>query len=170
MGEVRAHFKLTIPRLLSAQNACTRSGVCIEKCPPIGEFHSAFDRVGRYSRSTNETLAAHLVFCPDLKESSRMCIRKAIYTLRVSMRINIDIDDALMAAAIKAGGFATKKETVEEALRLLVRKQTYQGIRALRGTVRWVGDLSQMRQDRVDYREPIIVKKSLAKRLKKTAQ
>jgi Arc/MetJ family transcription regulator len=86
------------------------------------------------------------------------------------MRINIDIDDALMAAAMKAGGFATKKETVEEALRLLVRKQAYEGIRALRGTVVWAGDLSQMRRDRVDYREPIIVKKALAKRLKKTAQ
>jgi hypothetical protein len=39
MGEVRAHFKLTIPRLLSAQNACARSGVSIEKRPPINEFH-----------------------------------------------------------------------------------------------------------------------------------
>jgi Arc/MetJ family transcription regulator len=168
MGEVRAHFKLTIPPLLSAQDACTRSGVFIEKCPPIGEFHSAFDRVGRYSRSNNETLAAHLVFCPDLKESSRMCIRKAIYTLRVSMRINID--DALMTAAIKADGFMTKKEAIDEALRLLLRKQAYQGIRALRGTVACVGNLSQMRQDRVDYCEPIVVKKALAKRLKKTAQ
>ena len=80
------------------------------------------------------------------------------------MRINIDIDDAVMAAAMKAGGFATKKETVEEALRLLVRKQAYEGIRAVRGAVAWVGNLSQMRQDRVDYCEPIVVKKALAKR------
>jgi Arc/MetJ family transcription regulator len=115
-------------------------------------------------------LAAHFFFCPDLKERSRMCIRKAIYSLRVSMRINIDIDDTLMAAAMKAGDFTTKKETVQEALRLLVRKQTYQGIRALRGTVAWVGDLSQMRRDRADYRVPIVVGKALAKRLKKTAQ
>jgi antitoxin ParD1/3/4 len=86
------------------------------------------------------------------------------------MRTNIDIDDTLMAAAMKAGGFKTKKEAVEEALRLLVRKQTYEGVRAMRSTVEWEGDLSQMRQDRVDYREPIIVKKALAKRLKKTAQ
>jgi Arc/MetJ family transcription regulator len=78
------------------------------------------------------------------------------------MRINIDIDEALMSAAMKAGGFTTKKETVEEALRLLVRKQAYQGIRALRGTVAWRGDLSQMRRDRVDYREPIVVKKNLS--------
>lgn len=86
------------------------------------------------------------------------------------MRINIDIDDALMAAAMKAGGFTTKKEAVEEGLRLLVRKHVCGGIGALRGTVAWVGNLSQMRQDRVDYCEPIVVKKALAKRLKKTAQ
>lgn len=86
------------------------------------------------------------------------------------MRIDIDIDDTLMAAAMKAGGFTTEKETVEQGLRLLVRKQAYQGIRALRGTVAWVGDLSQMRRDRADYREPIVVKKALAKRLKNTAQ
>ncbi len=83
------------------------------------------------------------------------------------MRTTIDIDDTLMAAAMKAGDFTTKKETVEEALRLLVRKQTYQGIRALRGTVAWVGDLSQMRQGRSDYRVPLIVKKAVAKPLKK---
>jgi antitoxin ParD1/3/4 len=41
------------------------------------------------------------------------------------MRTTINIDDALMAAAMKAGGFTTKKETVEEALCLLVRKQAY---------------------------------------------
>jgi Arc/MetJ family transcription regulator len=83
------------------------------------------------------------------------------------MRTTINIDDALMAAAMKAGGFTTKKETVEEALCLLVRKQAYQGIRALRDTVAWVGDLSQMRRDRVDYRVPLIVKKAVAKPLKK---
>jgi Arc/MetJ family transcription regulator len=86
------------------------------------------------------------------------------------MATNIDIDDTLMAAAMKAGGFTTNKETVEVALRLLLRMQSYQGIRALRGKVEWVGNLSQMRRDRVDYRVPIVVNKALAKRLKITAQ
>lgn len=84
------------------------------------------------------------------------------------MRTTIDIDETLMAAAMKEGGFTTEKETVEEALRLLVRKHAYQGICALRGTVAWMGNLSQMRRDRLDYREPIVVKKALTKRLKKT--
>jgi Arc/MetJ family transcription regulator len=38
------------------------------------------------------------------------------------MRTNIDIDDELMAKAMKAAGTKTKKETVEEGLKALVRK------------------------------------------------
>jgi len=37
------------------------------------------------------------------------------------MRTNIEIDDVLMREAQKASGHATKKQTVEEALRLMIR-------------------------------------------------
>jgi Arc/MetJ family transcription regulator len=37
------------------------------------------------------------------------------------IRMNIEIDDGLMAEAQKVSGHATKKQTVEEALRLMVR-------------------------------------------------
>ena len=37
------------------------------------------------------------------------------------MRTNIDIDDTLMAEAQKASGQSTNKQTVEQALRLLIR-------------------------------------------------
>jgi Arc/MetJ family transcription regulator len=37
------------------------------------------------------------------------------------MRVTIDIDDMLMAQAQRACGLATKKRTVEEALRLMIR-------------------------------------------------
>lgn len=53
------------------------------------------------------------------------------------MRTNIVIDDELMNAAMKAGGFKTKKDAVEEGLRLLARRATYQNIRALRGKLNW---------------------------------
>ncbi|WP_295550844.1 type II toxin-antitoxin system VapB family antitoxin [uncultured Pseudacidovorax sp.] len=56
------------------------------------------------------------------------------------MRTNIVIDDALMEAAMKAGGFSTKKEAVEEGLRLLARRKAYQDLRALRGKLTWAGD------------------------------
>lgn len=53
------------------------------------------------------------------------------------MRTNIVIDDELMEAAMKAGGFKTKKDAVEEGLRLLARRAVYQNIRALRGKLNW---------------------------------
>lgn len=54
------------------------------------------------------------------------------------MRTNIDIDDNLMAAAQEATGLPTKRAVVEEGLRTLVRLQEQQGIRALRGRIRFV--------------------------------
>ena len=56
------------------------------------------------------------------------------------MRTNIVIDDKLMAAAMAAGGFTTKKEAVEEGLRLLARRKTYQQLLALGGQLQWAGD------------------------------
>ena len=53
------------------------------------------------------------------------------------MRTNIVIDDQLMQAAMSAGNFKTKKDAVEEGLRLLARRQVYQNIRALRGKIHW---------------------------------
>ena len=53
------------------------------------------------------------------------------------MRTNIDIDDTLMAAAMEAGGFTTKREAVEEGLRLLRRRKVYEGLLALRGQLQW---------------------------------
>ena len=61
------------------------------------------------------------------------------------MRTNIVIDDALMAQAMKAGDFKTKKEAVQEGLRLLARRAAYQNLRALRGKLQWSleGDWTQ---------------------------
>jgi len=53
------------------------------------------------------------------------------------MRTNIEIDDALMARAMAAGDFKTKKEAVEEGLRLLARQKAYKDILALRGKLHW---------------------------------
>lgn len=61
------------------------------------------------------------------------------------MRTNIVIDDQLMADAMEASGCKTKKEAVEEGLRMLVRRRRQQEIRKLRGHVRWEGDLDEMR-------------------------
>ncbi len=64
------------------------------------------------------------------------------------MRTNIDIDDDLLAQAMAATGLATKKATVEEALRRVVRRhQQVQAIQDMAGTG-WMGDLADMREGR----------------------
>lgn len=57
------------------------------------------------------------------------------------MRTNIDIDDALMKKAMKASSTRTKKATVEEALRLMVRIRAQEALGNLFGKVQWEGDL-----------------------------
>jgi Arc/MetJ family transcription regulator len=53
------------------------------------------------------------------------------------MRTNIILDDDLVAQAMKAGPFKTKKEAVDAGLRLLARQAAYRDILALRGKLRW---------------------------------
>jgi Arc/MetJ family transcription regulator len=64
------------------------------------------------------------------------------------MRTNIDIDDELMAEALRRSGAPTKRAAVEEGLRLLIQTRRQGGLRKLRGTVKWTGDLDAMRTDR----------------------
>ena len=63
------------------------------------------------------------------------------------MRTNIVIDDQLMQEALTASGCRTKREAVEEGLRLLVRFRAQEQIRAARGKIPWDGDLDAMRRD-----------------------
>jgi Arc/MetJ family transcription regulator len=65
------------------------------------------------------------------------------------MRMNIDIDDDLMAEALKATGLKTKRETVEAGLRLLARRARQAAAADLFGAVEWAGDLDADRRDTV---------------------
>ena len=53
------------------------------------------------------------------------------------MRTNIEIDDKLMQAAMAAGNFKTKREAVEEGLRMIKRRKAYDALLAARGTLHW---------------------------------
>ncbi len=64
------------------------------------------------------------------------------------MRTNIDIDDALMSQAMKAGPYQTKKEAVEAGLKLLARQVAYREILKWRGKLKWEGDES------IDWTQP----------------
>jgi Arc/MetJ family transcription regulator len=61
------------------------------------------------------------------------------------VRTNIDIDDELLAKAQKASGLTTKKATVEQGLRLVVRLTEQQDILRLAGKVKWQGNLEKSR-------------------------
>jgi Arc/MetJ family transcription regulator len=65
------------------------------------------------------------------------------------MRTNIVIDDQLMERALALSGHQTKRETVEEGLRLLVRIKEQERLRSARGRLPWDGDLDAMRRDDV---------------------
>lgn len=64
------------------------------------------------------------------------------------MRTNIEIDDALMAEAQKLSGEATKKQTVEQALRLMIRLRRQREVDIAFGKYRWRGKLSRSRRGR----------------------
>jgi Arc/MetJ family transcription regulator len=64
------------------------------------------------------------------------------------VRTNIEIDEALMAAAQRACGQPTKKATVEEALRLLIKLRRQQTVQSAFGKYRWRGDLGRRSKGR----------------------
>jgi Arc/MetJ family transcription regulator len=66
----------------------------------------------------------------------------------MSMRTNIEIDDTLMAEAQAVAGLATKKQTVEQALRLMIRLQRQREVDGAFGKYPWRGDLARSRKGR----------------------
>ena len=66
------------------------------------------------------------------------------------VRTNIDIDDDLLAEAMRLSGLRTKKAVVEEALRLLTKRHRQRDILDLRGKLRWEGNLEESRLDELD--------------------
>jgi Arc/MetJ family transcription regulator len=70
-------------------------------------------------------------------------------------RTNIDIDDELVASAMKLYGLRTKREAVDLALRRLVGRVStnpHQGMLELQG-IGWEGDLDELRRSKVDVDE-----------------
>lgn len=70
-----------------------------------------------------------------------------IHITKNTMRTNIVIDDDLMEEALKVSRLKTKKDAVEQGLRLLVQRKKQENIKNLRGKISWKGDLERMRRD-----------------------
>ena len=64
------------------------------------------------------------------------------------MRTNVVVDDNLMTSALKASGLKTKKDAIEEGLKLLVQVRSQKAIKGFRGKLKWSGNLDEMRTDK----------------------
>ncbi|MFN2266766.1 MAG: type II toxin-antitoxin system VapB family antitoxin [Desulfonatronovibrio sp.] len=64
------------------------------------------------------------------------------------MRTNVVIDDELMKSALKASDLKTKKDVIEEGLKLLIQVKGLKEIREYRGKLKWSGNLDEMRTDK----------------------
>lgn len=71
-----------------------------------------------------------------------------IYTREAEMRTNVVIDDNLMASVLKASGLTTKKDAIEEGLKLLLQVKRQKDIKRFRGKLNWSGNLDEMRRDK----------------------
>jgi Arc/MetJ family transcription regulator len=64
------------------------------------------------------------------------------------LRTNIDLDDDLIAKAMRASGAKTKREAVHRGLEALIRNADQRKMLKFRGKVAWEGDLNELRRDR----------------------
>ena len=64
------------------------------------------------------------------------------------MRTNVVVDDDLMAFALKISGLKTKKDAIEEGLKLLVQVKKQKEIKRFRGKLKWSGNLDEVRSDK----------------------
>ncbi len=65
------------------------------------------------------------------------------------MRTNIVLDDDLIQRARKLTGIKTKREVVQEALRVLIQLREQADVRKLRGKLHWEGNLDEQRKTRL---------------------
>lgn len=65
------------------------------------------------------------------------------------MRTNIDIDDALIAQVMQRSGLKTKREAVDDALRVRMQQLQQAELRRFKGALlAWDGDWDEMREAR----------------------
>ena len=64
------------------------------------------------------------------------------------MKTHIDLDEQLLEQVVRLGGFDTKKAAVNTALAEYVKLLKRRELLAMRGQVRWEGDLAALRADR----------------------
>lgn len=71
-----------------------------------------------------------------------------IFVCMKKTRTNVVLDDDLIAEIMKLSEEKTKREVIENALHERLRILKRKKLAALRGKVKWEGDLDQMRRGR----------------------
>jgi hypothetical protein len=70
-----------------------------------------------------------------------------LYGMRAERKITVHVPEQLLARAQKAAG-AGITETVRRGLELLAASEAYEGLRKMRGRVKFSIDLNELREDR----------------------
>jgi Arc/MetJ family transcription regulator len=64
-------------------------------------------------------------------------------------RTNVELNEQLLSRGKKLTGIKTTKGLLDHALKELIRRRNQKRILELKGKVKWVDDLSQMRKMRI---------------------
>lgn len=56
------------------------------------------------------------------------------------MKVEVNVDEQLVESALRLSGLATQNEVIEEALKSFEQLLRQEGVKALRGNLRWEGD------------------------------
>jgi Arc/MetJ family transcription regulator len=67
------------------------------------------------------------------------------------MLTNIDLDEGLVETAMRLSGDRTKRAVVHRALEELIRVARLRGLSGARGTLKWEGNLAELREERATY-------------------
>jgi Arc/MetJ family transcription regulator len=67
------------------------------------------------------------------------------------MLTNIDLDEELVETAMRLSGDRTKRAVVHRALEELIRVARLRGLSGARGTLKWEGNLAELREERPTY-------------------
>jgi len=67
------------------------------------------------------------------------------------MVTNIDLDDELLGTAMRLTGERTKRAVVHRALEELVRIARLRELRGARGSLKWEGNLGELREERAGH-------------------
>jgi Arc/MetJ family transcription regulator len=64
------------------------------------------------------------------------------------MLTNIDLDEELVESALRLTGERTKRAVVHRALQELIRVEKLRALAGARGTLKWEGNLAELREGR----------------------